>query len=295
MDYLVHVLILVGIAAMLGTSYNLVAGYAGLLSICHAGFYGLGAYASALLTLRLGLPFGLALIGAVAVCMAAGLVVAWPSLRVKDDDFVIATFAFQILLVSLLQNLVGLTGGPMGIPGIPEPSLLGWTASAPWQNLLLVLAGVAILTWIAARVGKSPFGRVLGAIREDETLAAAAGKNVASFKIWVFVLSAGLAAIPGVLHAHYISFIDPSSFTIMESVFVISIVVVGGAGSITGPLVGAAVLVVLPELLRFVGLPTSVAANVRQIIYGAALAGFMLLRPQGLVGRYSFGQEGNKE
>ncbi len=290
MDYLIHVFILVGLAAMLGTSYNLIAGYAGLLAICHAGFYGLGAYASALLTLRLGLPFSFSLLGAVAVCMVAGLVVAWPSLRVKNDDFVIATFAFQVLLVSLLQNLVDLTGGPMGIAGIPEPRLLGWKVSTPWENFFLVLSGVGIVIWIAARVGKSPFGRVLCAIREDETFAAAAGKNVASFKIRVFVLGASLAAVPGVLHAYYISFIDPSSFTIMESIFVISIVVVGGAGRPWGPLVGAVVLVTLPEALRFVGLPSSVAANLRQIIYGSLLVIMMMFRPRGLVGNYGFGR-----
>jgi len=178
----------------------------------------------------------------------------------------------------------------MGLPGIPEPKILGWTVSTPAEHLVLVATGMLCVLFVTKRIAQSPFGRILQGIREDETFVSAAGKDVASFKMRAFVLSAALAAIPGVLYAYYISFIDPSSFTVMESVFIISIVVIGGAGSVMGPILGAILLVILPELLRFVGLPTAVAANVRQILYGTALVGFMLLRPQGILGRYSFGQ-----
>lgn len=135
---------------------------------------------------------------------------------------------------------------------------------------------------------RSPFGRVLKAIREDEVFTQAAGKDVAAYKVLVFVIGAGMAAVAGVMYAHYISFIDPTSFTVMESIFIISIVIIGGAGSMWGPIIGAVVLVTLPELLRFIGLPSSVAANTRQIIYGGLLVAFMMWRPQGLMGEYSF-------
>ena len=126
------------------------------------------------------------------------------------------------------------------------------------------------------------------AIREDEVFAEAAGKNVAAYKVLTFVIGAGMAAVAGVMYAYYISFIDPTRFTVMESIFIISIVIIGGAGSLWGPVVGAVVLVILPEFLRFIGLPSSVAANVRQILYGGLLVAFMLWQPRGLLGKYAF-------
>ena len=142
--------------------------------------------------------------------------------------------------------------------------------------------------WISQRIVQSPFGRVLKAIREDEVFAQAAGKSVAAYKVLVFMIGAGMAAVAGVMYAHYISFIDPTSFTVMESIFIISIVIIGGAGSLWGPVVGAVVLVTLPELLRFLGLPSSIAANTRQIIYGGLLVAFMMWRPRGFLGEYAF-------
>jgi branched-chain amino acid transport system permease protein len=177
----------------------------------------------------------------------------------------------------------------MGLPGIPQPNIFGWVVSSHWEFLLLstLLAGLILLT--AFRLVHSPFGRVLMAIREDEVFALAAGKNIAMYKVLVFVIGAAMASVAGVIYAHYISFIDPTSFTVMESIFIISIVIIGGAGSFWGPVVGAVVLVTLPEALRFIGMPSSVAANIRQILYGAALVACMMWRPKGLMGKYAFG------
>ncbi len=127
------------------------------------------------------------------------------------------------------------------------------------------------------------------AIREDEIFVLAAGKNIAAYKVLVFMIGAVMASIAGVIYAHYMSFIDPTSFTVMESIFIISIVIIGGAGSFWGLVIGAIVLVIMPEALRFIGMPSSVAANVRQILYGAALVACMMWRPQGLMGKYAFG------
>ncbi|MFZ1221102.1 MAG: branched-chain amino acid ABC transporter permease, partial [Chthoniobacterales bacterium] len=134
----------------------------------------------------------------------------------------------------------------------------------------------------------APFGRVLHAIREDELFAKAHGKNILYFKVTAFATSAALAALAGSLYAHYITYIDPTSFTVVESILIISMVIIGGAGSFWGPLVGALVLVTLPEALRFVGLPSAAAANLRQIIYGTLLVVMMMFRPRGLIGKYSF-------
>jgi len=293
MEYFLHILILIGIYTILSISLNLLAGYTGILSVAHAAFYGVGAYVAALMALKLHTPFPLNLFLAIGAATLFGAVVGIPSLRIKDDYFVIATFAFQIITFSLLNNLVSFTGGPMGLPGIPQPVIFGFTVSGHIPFLILTFIFCVLTFWIANRIVASPFGRVLKAIREDEVFAQACGKDVSAYKVTIFMIGAGLAAIAGVLYATYISFIDPTSFTVMESIFIISIVIIGGAGNLWGSVVGAAVLVTLPELLRFVGLPNSVAANIRQILYGGLLVAFMLWRPRGFIGEYAFGR-GNK-
>ena len=288
MDYLLHILILIGIYAILSMSLNLIAGYTGLLSIAHAAFYGVGAYVAALMALNLHSPFLLNLICAIILSALVGALVGIPSLRIRDDYFLIVTFAFQVILFNILNNWVSFTGGPMGLPGIPQPTIFGLTISSNFGFLLLIGFLCALIFWFSSRIVLSPFGRVLMAIREDEVFAEAAGKNVSAYKVLVFVIGAGMAAIAGVMYAYYISFIDPSSFTVMESIFIISIVIIGGAGSLRGPVLGAVVLILLPELLRLLGLPSSVAANIRQILYGGLLVAFMMWRPRGFLGEYAF-------
>ncbi|HDZ20145.1 hypothetical protein LCGC14_0016990 [marine sediment metagenome] len=288
MEYLLHILILIGIYVILSVSLNLIAGHTGLLSIAHAAFYGVGGYVAALMALKFNSPFLVNIVCAIVLSGLLGALVGIPSLRIRDDYFVIATFAFQVIAFSVLNNWVSFTGGPMGLPGIPQPTIFGLQVSSQLGFLVLVGVFCALTLWVIHRIVRSPFGRVLKAIREDEVFAQAAGKNVAAYKVLVFVIGAGMAAVAGVMYAHYISFIDPTSFTVMESIFILSIVIIGGAGSLWGPVVGAVVLVVLPELLRFVGLPSSVAANVRQIIYGGLLVAFMMWRPRGFLGEYAF-------
>ena len=254
--------------------------------MAHAAFYGIGAYVAALMALRLDSPFILNLFLAIIGAALFGAVVGIPSLRIKDDYFAIATFAFQIITFSILNNLVDFTGGPLGLPGIPQPEIFGFTVSTHIEFLILVTILAAITYWIANKIVKSPFGKVLKAIREDEIFTHAAGKNVFAYKVKIFMIGAGLASIAGVIYATYITYIDPTSFTIMESIFIISIVIIGGAGNLKGSVIGAVVLVALPELLRFVGLPNSVAANIRQILYGGLLVVFMMWRPRGFVGEY---------
>jgi branched-chain amino acid transport system permease protein len=261
-------------------------GYTGILSIAHAAFYGVGAYVAALMALRLDSPFLLNLILAVAAAGVFGAVVGIPSLRIKDDYFVIATFAFQIITFSILNNLVDFTGGPLGLPGIPQPEIFGFIVSTHIEFLILTGLLAVFTYWFANKIVKSPFGRMLKAIREDEIFAEAAGKHVVAAKVKIFMVGAALASIAGVIYATYITYIDPTSFTVMESIFIISIVIIGGAANLRGSIVGAIVLVALPELLRFVGLPNSVAANIRQMLYGGLLIIFMLWRPQGFIGEY---------
>lgn len=292
MEYLIHIFILIGIYTILAISLNLLVGFTGILSIAHAAFYGIGAYVVALLALWLESPFVVNTILAIVAAGVFGLIVSIPSLRLKEDYFVIVTFAFQIIIFSILNNFVSFTGGPLGLPGIPQPNFFGFEISTPMEFLMLVIIFVGFTYWIANRIVKSPFGRLLKAIREDEVFTQAAGRNVASAKVKVFVISASLASISGVIYATYITYIDPTSFTVMESIFIISIVIIGGAGNLKGSIFGAAFLVALPELLRFIGLPNSIAANVRQIVYGTLLVIMMMWRPQGFLGEYAFGKSG---
>jgi branched-chain amino acid transport system permease protein len=288
MEYLLHIFILIGIYIIAAASLNLVAGYTGLLSVAHAAFYGVGAYVVALMGLKLGVSFWISLPCAMLVAALLGAVVAMPSLRLHDDYFVLATFGLQVIATSVMNNWVEFTGGPLGLPGIPQPTLFGITLSAHWQMLLLVWMLAALSFWLLCRLVRAPFGRVLRAIREDEVFTQSLGKSVTGFKVKAFVISAALAAVAGSLYAVYITFIDPTSFTVQESIFMLAIVIVGGAGNLWGSVIGAVVLVSLPELLRFVGLPSAIAANVRQILYGSLLVVMMLWRPQGLLGEYRF-------
>lgn len=288
MEYLLHILILIAIYSILAVSLDLLVGQTGLLSLAHGAFFGLGAYSAALLSIRLGVPFLTGLLLAMAVGAIASLFVSFPSLRLHEDYFVISTFGFQLIIFALLNNWMELTRGPLGLPGIPPPNLFGWSVQSR-AGFFALAAFLALLAhFVIWRISSSPFGRVLRAVREDEPFAKALGKDTLRFKVTGFAVSGAFAASAGCLYAHYITYIDPTSFTVMESILVLSMVIVGGASSKWGPPLGATVLVTLPEVLRFVGLPESVAASLRQILYGALLVLMMAVRPRGLVGRYGF-------
>jgi len=288
MTYLLHIFILIGIYVIVSMALNLISGYTGLLSIAHAGFYGVGAYVAALMSLHYGTNFLLNMACGAAVAGVLGLIVAIPSLRLRGDYFVIATFAFQVLAFSVMNNWVELTAGPLGLPGIPRPEIFGFTFTTHVHFLILVGIFAVLAFLFCNRLVHSPYGRVLRAIREDEIFPQALGKNVTRYKIGVFVIGAAIASVGGALYAYYITFIDPTSFTIMESIFILSIVIIGGSGNLVGSIVGATVLIMVPEFLRFVGMPSSIAANMRQIFYGGLLVLFMMFLPEGFVGEFAF-------
>lgn len=288
MEYILHILILICIYCIVGMSLNLVAGYTGLISIAHAAFYGIGAYTAALLALNYGVNFLIAIPAAVIVAAFFGFVIGFPSLRIRDDFFVIATFGLQVIMFSIMNNWMQLTNGPLGLPGIPQPELFGYKFTSHVDFLVLTGLSAVLVFFIASRITNSPFGNVLRAIREDELFAKSLGKNTNLYKMLVFSVGAGLVAIGGALYAYYITFIDPTSFTVTESIFMLSIVIVGGAGRLSGSVLGAVLLVTIPEILRFVGMPNAIAANMRQILYGGLLVVFMMWRPKGILGEFAF-------
>lgn len=271
MEYILHLIIFILIYILLAQSLSLPAGYSGLISLAHAGFYGVGAYTSALLTVNYGLPFLITLPLAMIFCGITAIIVSTISLRTVDDYFIIITLGIQVVVFSIMNNWQSLTRGPLGIPGIPSIEIFGFSFDDKISFLLLGLFFVGIVWFILNNISRSPFGRVLIALSEDEIFTQSLGKNIHKAKVISFTLSAMFAAIPGVLYAHYISYIDPTSFTIDESIFILSIVIIGGMRNLLKIALAAAFLVLLPEALRFVGMPNNIAANMRQIIYGAIL------------------------
>lgn len=286
MEYLAHIMVITGIYIILTLSLNLVVGYTGLAALGHAAFSCVGAYTSSLLALNFGLSPWLGLLIGACVAALLGVVIGFPCLRLKGDYLALATFGLGVIVYSIAKNWVSVTRGPMGLPGIPGFSVFGFQLSEIWQYLILVTFFVLLTYFTIGRVVNSPFGRILRGIREDEIVALAVGKDVDRHKILVFVIGAFFAGIAGSLYAHYITFIDPSSFTVMESITILLMVVFGGMSSLSGSFIGASILVIFPEALRFLGLPTSVAAPLRQMTYGLLLTVLMLRRPQGILGIY---------
>lgn len=276
---------------MLSQSISLTAGYSGLISLAHAGFYGIGAYTSAILSLNFGFPFLVTLPLAILASGLVAIAVSVIALRTVDDYFIIITLGIQVIAFSIMNNWMYLTNGPMGIPGIPVISIFGFSFISKFSFLILTLILTVIVFLLLRNITKSPFGRILIALSEDEIFTKSLGKKVYQAKIASFAIGGMFAAIPGVLYAHYISYIDPTSFTVNESIFILSLVIIGGMRNLWGSAIAAAVLVILPEVLRFVGMPSNIAANMRQIIYGLAVVIMMFKYSKGFVSRNYVGQE----
>jgi ABC-type branched-subunit amino acid transport system permease subunit len=287
MDYLIHIGIVIAIYSLFAMSLNLEVGFTGLYNFGHVAFFGIGAYTSAILNI-MGLPFWLSLLSALLAAGMFGFMIGIPSLQLRGDYFGIVTLGFGEIIRMGFQNEVWLTKGPMGLPGIPKPVF--------WTLRINTLTGYLILVWIflfltsvfLGRLVNSPFGRVLRAIREDDQLAMAVGKDVFRFRIQALTLGSCLAGLAGALWAHYISYISPLDFTLLETIAALLIVVLGGRGSNSGVLLAAALLIGFQEVLRFFTLPVYLSqrlAPLQQLIFGALLVLLVLFRPRGLRGR----------
>ena len=289
-----------GIWAILAVSLNLVVGFTGLLSVGHVGFFGIGAYTTAILTsdasyeqLRTGaiptfdwpffaaLPVSAALAGLVAIAVGAVFN------RFRDDIFVLVSFGFAIITFNVFLNWRDLTRGAFGIHDIPRPAIGGWTFDGELEFLGLVLVFLAVIVLVSWFIVTSSFGRALTAIREDEQAIEVFGYRATHYKLAVWTISAMMAGLAGGLFAGWTSFVDPNSFVLLESMLLVSIVILGGLATIWGSLLGAMAFVLLEEGMRFLpGLPTEYIGQARLVILGILLALLMLFRPQGLVGKY---------
>jgi ABC-type branched-subunit amino acid transport system ATPase component/ABC-type branched-subunit amino acid transport system permease subunit len=283
MDYVYHIVVLILLYAILVQSLNLIMGYVGVISMCHAVFSAVGAYCAAIISVNLGWNFLVGTVAGFILAAIVGALLALPSLRVRDEYLIVFTVGFQMVVFEFMLTARGVTQGQGGIPGIPPAEILGISFNTPLRFIPLVVVAGLVCYSMAWRVTHSPFGRVLRAIREDESACRALGKNTLMFKVLVFSVAGGIAAITGSLTAHYVSFISPFSFTIEVSVFIIVMVVLGGEAHFWGPLMGAFMLVGVTEALRFVPGASSYIDALREIFYGAILMFLMVFRPQGIL------------
>ena len=286
--------------AILAVSLNLVVGFTGLLSVGHIGFFGIGAYTMAILTsdpayeqLRseaiptFGWPFFAALPVCIGVAGLAAILVGVVFNRFRDDIFVLVSFGFAIIAFNVFLNLRSVTRGAFGIHEIARPQIGGWVFDGEVEFLLLAFVFLGLAMLVSWFITTSSFGRVLTAIREDETAIEVFGYQATHYKLAVWVISAMMTGLAGGLFASWTTFIDPNSFILLESVLLVAIVILGGLATIWGSLLGAMAFVLLEEGMRFIPyLPTEYVGQARQVVLGILLVLLMLFRPQGLVGRY---------
>jgi len=276
-NYFMHILISICLYTILTISLNLVTGFAGQLSLGNVAFYGIGAYCSALLMLNFGINFWLAT--AISACMTGlfGFLIGLPTLRLRGDYLAIVTLGFAEIIRLILVNWAKVTRGPMGLPGIPSPELFGYAFSSNKSYYYLILVVVVFTIFFMWRLTNSGMGLAMLTVKNDEIAARSIGINPIKYKLTAFVISAFFAGIAGSFYASYISFISPDTFVYNDSCTILAMVVLGGLGSVPGSIIGATVLTLIPELLRFM-------SDYRMLIYGLIMVVMMIFRPSGFWG-----------
>jgi len=282
--YLIHILIIVCIFIILASSLNLVVGYTGLLNFGHIAFFGIGAYTSALLTMR-GVPYLLAVILGGLLAAACGALLMKITNKLHGDYLALATLGFSFVVYAILLNWEVVTRGALGIPGIKRPVFFGLEIASNWQYLIFVVIVTAFVILFLYRLTNSPYGKLLQAARDDDIGAMSFGKNVFQLKYQSMAVGAFLAGVAGSLYAHYISFIDPSTFFLTDLIIIFTIIIVGGLASLKGTVVAGIIIILIPELLRFLSLPSSMIGTLRNIFYALILLLILLFRPKGLFGK----------
>jgi len=275
-SYLLNVLVFVGINTMLAVALNLLLGYAGQISLGHAAFFGMGAYISGIITARFPVDPFLVMILAALCSGALAFVIGFPILKLKGHYLAMATLGFGIIMYIIFNETVELTGGPSGLSGIPNLHIGSLIFDNDLNNYYLVWTFTLAVMLLSINLSQSRIGRALRAIHDSEVAARVMGVNARILKVQIFTVSAVISAVAGSLYAHIMTFIAPASFGFNFSVELLTMVVVGGLGSIYGSFLGAAILTMLPELLR-------VFQNLDIVIYGLMLILMTMFMPGGLV------------
>ncbi|MES2535384.1 MAG: branched-chain amino acid ABC transporter permease [Pseudomonadota bacterium] len=279
MEYVVSLAVLIGIYVILSSSFNLIIGYGGLISIAHPIFFALGAYTTGLLAIHFNTNPILAVIAGGVVAFLSSIMLSLPSLRISGDYLLITSIGFQLGLLEVIKHL-GFTGGASGLGNIPNV-VVGSSRSAVFA-LVSCLIAVAVV-WIIRWLINGPYGRVISAMRDDELAFSALGRNAMMIKLTIFAIGSGFAGIAGGIYAYYYQYISPDQFEILQSAMILTMVVVGGMGSHWGPVVGAVLLLLLPQAISFLNLPASVMAPLQGVIFSLLVIIFLFWRPQGLI------------
>ncbi len=287
--YFVSLALLAVIYGIAAIGLNILVGSAGIFSLAHAVFFGVGAYAAALMAIHVTPDILVCCGAAIGVTAVLSLCLAFPALRVRGEYFVVASLGLQMVAATVFNEAQGVTGGYGGLAGIPAPTIFGTFSLGTPTRLLLTSLGILLLgLGVVLAFMRHSFGRALGAIRDSEIAARAIGKNVELLKTTAVVLGCTYAGVAGALFAFDIAFINPESFTLDQSGLILTMVVLGGAGTLLGPLVGAVILTLLPALLTFLPMvPPTEIGTLQQFIYGLTMVLLMIFRPAGLVGRRS--------
>lgn len=284
-NFFLTYLVLSMIYVIAALSTNLLVGIAGIFSISQAAVFGVGAYTVAWLMNHEILGFFPATLLAAIACIVLNIVITLPSLRVAGDYFIVTSFGIQLLATAIFTNWNSATGGASGLAGLPPPTVFGVDLDTPRLFLPLAFVGMLLACLIYWLLMRAPFGRLLRAIREDGAAVSAAGKSVLRAKVEAAAVAGAFAGVGGALYGHFLSYIEPATFDLNASIFMLTMVVLGGARTLRGSIVGAFLLLALPQILSFYDLvPNSIAGAVRQIIYGVLLIAFMVFRPQGIAG-----------
>ncbi len=288
MDYLIHILIILSTYLILALSANLSLGFGGLFNLAFAGLALGGAYVTALLTLKAGVPFLFSFLIALAVGYLTGWLIAKATTRLKGDYLALVTFGFNFVVFTVALNWESLTRGALGLPGIPKPDLI--VAKVTELPHFLVFYGLlAALVYLGLELlVRSPLGRAIQALRDDELALTVLGRDPIKLKNLVLGLSGLLAALAGLMYAHYLTYLDPYSFGLGDVIFVLSAVFLGGLASNRGTLLGTVILVFIPEALRFLPIPSALIGPLRQIIYSFIIILILWLRPKGIFGKIDF-------
>ncbi len=277
-DYSVTILTFIAIQAIVACGLNVIVGYAGQISLGHAAFFGIGAYASAMLTAKAGLSFWMALPLVILLTGAIGLVLGMPSLRLREDFLAVTTIGINFIVESVFLY-VPFFGGALGLGGIPSITLLG-TRLRGLNFLCLCLVFLAVVLFISRWFTRSWAGLACFALREEETAASSMGVSPIRFKLFAFVLGTAMAGLGGALYAHLMRFISATDFGFTLSVSMMSMVVLGGIGTLWGPVLGALILGVLPEVFRPL-------IDYRMLLNAAILLLMIRFQPGGLLGEGS--------
>jgi len=274
-DYYLSIMIFVGINAIIVMGLSLLMGYAGQISLGHAAFFGIGAYCSGVLTVKLGFSIFTAFFCGIFLSIVMAMTIAIPTLKLKGHYLAVATLGFGEIIYVIFNELLEITGGPSGLSGIPSIHFFGYAFKGGWRYFYLVWTVAILLLIFSLNIIHSRIGRALRAVHGSEVAAQAMGVNVSQLKIQVFVLSAIYASVAGTLYAHFVTFISPSTFSLFVSILLLMMVVIGGGGSIWGALLGAGILTILPESLR-------AFRDFDILVYGVILMTILLFMPEGI-------------